>query len=111
MENKVTALRKSWALTQDDLAFLIGSTRSSVSRIELGDTNILLSTALRLKAVFGVDVNALFPEHDVLAHEEVAAQCAELSRTIEGQKGADAERKRELLAAFVGRLPATDAAL
>lgn len=106
--NKIASLRKSWALTQDELAHLLGMTRSNLSRLELAAKSHTLETALTLKALFGVGVSTIFPNHDHAAYETLLPRLADFSRTIEGHQGANADRKRELLSEFAKRASVCD---
>lgn len=106
--NKIASLRKSWALTQDELALLLGMTRSNLSRLELGATSTL-ETALTLKALFGLGVSTIFPVHDRAAYDALAPRLAEFSVSIEGEEGAVADRKRQLLAEFASRASSAEA--
>jgi len=101
--NKIASLRKSWALTQDELAHLLGMTRSNLSRLELAAKSHTLETALTLKALFGVSISAIFPNHDRTAYDALVLRLAEFSRTIRDQQGPEADRKHQLLSEFAGR--------
>lgn len=108
--NKIASLRKSWALTQDELAHLLGMTRSNLSRLELAAKSHTLETALTLKALFGVGVSTIFPNHDRAALETLIPRLADFSLTIQDDEGAVAERKRQLLGEFASRAPDIDLA-
>jgi DNA-binding XRE family transcriptional regulator len=108
--NKIASLRKSWALTQEELAQLLGMTRSNLSRLEVAAKTHTLDTALLLQALFGESVSEIFPYHHRAAHETLASRLAEFSTAIE-EEGAVAERKRELLSLFASREPVADFAL
>lgn len=47
-------------MTQEDLADRVGATRQTILAIEKGNYNPSVGLALRLAAVFGVSVEALF---------------------------------------------------
>ncbi len=109
--NKIASLRKSWALTQDELAHLLGMTRSNLSRLELAAKSHTLDNALTLKALFGVSVSTIFPDHDRAAIEDLVPRLADFRQTIHGDEGAVAERKRQLLSEFASRAPEIDIAV
>ena len=108
--NKIASLRKSWALTQEELATLLGMTRSNLSRLEVAASSHTLETALALRALFGVGVSLIFPDHDRAAHDAVASRLARFSVEIQGEEGAVADRKRQLLAEFASRASLAEAA-
>lgn len=106
--NKIASLRKTWALNQDELALLLGMTRSNLSRLELAAKSHTLETALTLKALFGVGVSAIFPNHDRAAYDALVPRLAEFSRAIQEEEGAVGDRKRQLLTEFASRAPQAD---
>lgn len=103
--NKIASLRKSWALTQDDLGQLLGMSRSNVSRAELAKKAQRLETVLTLQALFGVSVSGIFPLHDRAAYDALVHRLARFSREVEVDERPSAERKRQLLAEFASRAP------
>ncbi len=107
-DNKIGTLRKAWALSQDELAQLLGMTRSNLSRLELAAKSYTLDTVLKLVAIFGTSVQNIFPHHDRVAYEDVAGRLAEFSIALEDEEGAVADRKRQLLAEFAGRAGVAD---
>lgn len=109
--NKIASLRKSWALSQEELAHLLGMTRSNLSRLELAAKSHTLETALLLKALFGVGISSIFPAHERAANEALIARMADFSLAIQSEEGAVAERKRQLLSEFANRAPDIDPAV
>ena len=107
--NYLSHHRKRWALSQRELALLLGhASRSVVSRLELGHGRPSLPFALRCEAVFGVRTADLFPDLCADHHEAVMRQAARLDRDLRGRPGAGAARKRALLLEMVGRAPSSE---
>lgn len=90
--------RRRWALTQGELAHLLGfEHRSSVSRIERGQVIPEFETALALQVIFGVAPSDLFPKIFDEIEERVMRQGAVLyEATLQSSKVRE-RRKRELL--------------
>lgn len=106
--NKIASLRKKWALTQDELASLLGMTRSNLSRLEITASCHTLDTALTLHALFGLAIPEIFPANDQAARQALVERLAEFSKTIEHGEGAVADRKRQLLSEFANREAQSD---
>jgi DNA-binding XRE family transcriptional regulator len=105
--NKIAMLRKTWGLSQPDLAALLGVSRATVSRLEAGALPLIV-TALTFEALFDIPVSAIFPQQYVVAVDALVPRLAEFSKRIEGKLDGQSERKRQLLSGFAGRdqLPA-----
>jgi DNA-binding XRE family transcriptional regulator len=101
--NKIASLRKSWALSQQELAGLLDMSRSNVSRLEVSARHHTLETALILEALFGARVSAIFRHDYLAAYEALLPRLAELSKALEGRTDDAANRQRELLATFARR--------
>lgn len=107
--NYLSLHRKRWALSQRELALLLGqASRSVVSRLELGQGRPSLPFAIRCEAVFGVRVAELFPDLFEENHEAVMHQAAHLDLQVRGRTDAGSARKRALLLEIVGRAPNPD---
>lgn len=101
--------RKRWALSQRELALLLGqASRSVVSRLELGLGRPSLPFAIRCEAVFGVGVAELFPGLFEENHDHVMRHAADLDVRLRGRTDAGSARKRALLLEIVGRMPNPD---
>lgn len=100
--NKIAMLRKSWGLSQPELAVLLGVSRSTVGRLE-NDALPVLITALTLEALFDVPVSTVFPQHFALAVEAVLPRLADFSLRVEGKADEKNERKRQFLSDFASR--------
>ena len=58
--NKLRELRKARGLSQEEVARGVGTTRQTITSIEVGKYTASLPLALRLARYFGVTVEALF---------------------------------------------------
>ncbi len=95
--------RKRWALTQQQVAFLLGSkTSGQISRYECQDQMPSLKTALACEAIFGVPVRTLFRgtyetiEDRVIKQGYLLHQDLALRTDLDGLK--NAELLKEMLA-------------
>jgi len=99
----VRRTRRRWALSQAELARLIGSTQSVVSRLEAGSVVPDLALAFRLQAVFGSSPRALFPELYGQAEEIAMANGAALDAKLGTRADYAAGQQRRLLASMIHR--------
>ncbi|PWR71684.1 helix-turn-helix transcriptional regulator [Methanospirillum lacunae] len=60
MKNKIRIYRAIHALTQEELARLIGVTRKTVNTIERGKYNPSVDIAYRMAKIFGITIEELF---------------------------------------------------
>lgn len=58
--NKLRELRKARGLSQEEVARAVGTTRQTITSIEVGKYTASLPLALRLAQYFGVTVEELF---------------------------------------------------
>lgn len=100
--NKIASLRKTWGLSQPELAALLGVSRSTVSRLEAGAHPVIF-TALTLEALFDAPARQVFPKQFASALDALVPRLAEFSKKIEGRVDPQSVRKRELLSGFAGR--------
>jgi DNA-binding XRE family transcriptional regulator len=108
MHNKIASLRKSWALSQEELGLLLGLSPSSISRIERAVGSISTDIALALGALFNTDIPNIFPDNLLVANDHLVRRLAKFSVLIEGAEGLAADRKRELLSDFSNRFAVAD---
>jgi transcriptional regulator with XRE-family HTH domain len=100
---RVRELREGLQMTQDELAALVGLTRTSITNIEKGIQKLGIDTLYDLAAVFGMDARDLLPEVHPdpvvaeayrkvaeLKHQQVEAQ-RELRRVLNGDKNGNSE--------------------
>tara|TARA_R110002020_G_scaffold416005_1_gene625238 strand:- start:102 stop:443 length:342 start_codon:yes stop_codon:yes gene_type:complete len=107
--NYLSLHRKRWALSQRELALLLGhASRSVISRLELGQGRPSLPFAIRCEAIFGVRVAELFPDLFEEHHDAVMRQAAHLDLEVRGRTDAGSARKRALLLEIIGRVPNPD---
>jgi transcriptional regulator with XRE-family HTH domain len=95
--------RLRWALSQAELAELLGVSQSIVSRVEAGDTVPDLQVSLSLQVVFGQSPRALFPALYGAVENRVMANAAELDRTLGAKRDHASEAKRRLLTGMAHR--------
>ena len=60
MKNKIRIYRAIHALTQEELALMIGVTRKTVNSIERGKYNPSIDIAYRMAKIFGITIEDLF---------------------------------------------------
>ena len=89
--------RKSWALSQQELADLLSITRPALTRLENETESTSLETALGLVIVFGLDLDILLPRTYARVEDEVMKCGAELDRSLRGKTDAKSLRKLNLL--------------
>lgn len=66
MSNNVRQLRRSLDLSQEELANRVGMSRQAINKIERGITKRpAVSTAIKISAALGVDVEMVFSGDDV----------------------------------------------
>jgi transcriptional regulator with XRE-family HTH domain len=96
--NGVRTHRRRWALTQAEVAALLGfESRTTVSRIEQGKHVPNLETVLALEVLFGVAPREMFPHIFGEIEEQVMRQSLVLHEaTFQSSKPRE-RRKRELL--------------
>jgi transcriptional regulator with XRE-family HTH domain len=95
--------RKRWALTQDELAFLVGRTQAQLSRYEAGDGMPDFDAVLSLQVIFGQSPRALFPDLYRAVEERVMRRAAEFDRTLSRRHDRPAQIKRDLLVGMAHR--------
>lgn len=95
--------RKRWALSQVELGHLLGTSKSTISRLERGDFAPPVRTLLALEVVFGLSARALLPRIYAEIEERVMRQAAGLSIEIEAARDPEGAIKRELLADMMSR--------
>lgn len=98
--NHLRRYRKRGALTQVEIAFLLGAAcGTKVSRHERATRPPSLQTALTYQAIFGVPVHELFPQDYRDAVAAVQARADQLSRSVARRPdGRKAMFKQKLLA-------------
>ena len=75
--------RKRSGFTQQELGFLLGlKQHSCISRYEAGESNPSLETALAYQAVFGRELQELFPELQGKVSSSVGERAKQLSQRL-----------------------------
>lgn len=60
---RIRELRENAGITQDELAGIVGLTRTSITNIEKGIQKLGIDTLYDIAAVFGISGTALLPEN------------------------------------------------
>lgn len=100
---QVRRYRKHWALSQDDLSYLLGISQSALSRSEGGDCPPEFETVVGLQVVFNRSPRALFSRAYDAVEELVMARAAEMDLALEGKADRRSLRNRELLETMSAR--------
>jgi len=96
--NYVRTLRRRWALTQKELADLLGfENRACISRIEQDKRIPSLESALALEVLFGVAPRAMFPRVYAETEEEVMRMALHLYEATFHSSSLQQQRKRQAL--------------
>ena len=108
LSNYLRMYRRRGALTQHELAALLGSSHGAkVSRYERGERVPTLATVMAYEVIFRVGLRQLFAGdyHEVL--QQVRRRARRLSREIRsaGSTSAATERKLDLLTRIINDLP------
>ena len=102
--NYVRTCRQRHALTEDDLAFLMGQRCGTVvSKLENGARVPPLAGALALQVIFGLPPKSIFPEFYEHVEDQVMARARDLYEQLEDQTDPRSVAKRELLEAMARR--------
>jgi DNA-binding XRE family transcriptional regulator len=103
----VQSLRKGAALSQEELAILVGVSQSTICRLELNEWAPSLEVAFALELIFGRSPKTIFAE--LLAHVEeiVGIGAATLDAAIDGKTDPASIKKQHLLSRIVGRISST----
>lgn len=96
--------RRKWALTQKELAFLLGRKSSAhISKLEQAKRSPTVDVILACKILFGVSSGQLLPKLYEEVENEVMARAAELYEKLEGKQSRSAARKKEFLSEVLKR--------
>lgn len=101
--------RNRCALSQDELAQMVGIARSVLSEVEQNNHAPPLEVALGLEVVFGVPPSAFFAGLYAQVESSVMAQAAHLDKEVQGKTDIKSQVKRELLAAMMNRVRGSSA--
>ena len=104
-KQKLRKLRRSYALTQGDLARLAGlSSADYIAKIERGNRSPSLPTATRLIFLFDLPICSIFPELADKAVESLLDILFEMRDRIYEKKDKRSLRKVEFFDAAIGKL-------
>ena len=65
METKIRELRKARKLSQEELAFAVGTTRQTITSIEVGKYTASMVLAYKIAHYFGLTIEEVFDFSDV----------------------------------------------
>jgi transcriptional regulator with XRE-family HTH domain len=101
----VRPLRRRWALTQRELAFLIGvKNGAAVSRIERLKRSPSLPVTFACALVFGTAPPELFPALISKIHDDVLRRVSELYEELQGNPSKETRIKLDFLEGVLVRL-------
>ena len=102
--NYLRSYRLRWGLSQGELAYLLGWSRSEViSRIEMKQRAPALSLVIGCFVLFGTPAAELFPDLSAGIEAEVMARVWELYEKIQGDPSKKTKRQIELLEGAIER--------
>jgi DNA-binding XRE family transcriptional regulator len=107
--NYIAAARKKGALTQYDLAALLGVRQGTISRYERGRLKPPLPVALGIYIILGSKPEQCFPAIYDRVLDRVMRVGAKLDLKLEGRTDAASKRKRRTFAAMMKRARPTPA--
>lgn len=102
--NRLSLQRRTWALTQRELASLLGVTADAYSHYELTKTVPVLYTAIALELVFDMRLTSLFPETVSAVASRMLPALADLSIAVGDESSPAAEKKRTLISLIGDRI-------
>jgi DNA-binding XRE family transcriptional regulator len=102
--NRIRFHRKHWALSQADLARLLGfRSRSVISGHEFGGVLPNVRAMLAYQLIFGVTLDDLFPDITKEVHDHVMRQAAELDRRVRSRTDDAGRRIQQFLDGLLTR--------
>ena len=69
MKSRIKELRKARKLSQEELAYAVGTTRQTITSIEVGKYTASLPLAYRIAKYFGLTIEEVFDLSDVEVFE------------------------------------------
>jgi len=60
LRTKIRELRKEWRISQEELAFAVGTTRQTITSIEVGKYTASLVLAFKIAKYFGLTIEEVF---------------------------------------------------
>lgn len=104
LSNRLRRERRTWGLTQPELARLLGcGGRTVVSRIERGKRAPSLRVAIACKVLFGYPPHHIFPNLYAEVEDGVTRRAYVMLQKLEQDHSAAAEQKKLLLAGVLKR--------
>ena len=99
----VRALRLRAALTQNELADLLGLSQTKISRLEADVATATRETMIALEVIFGASPRSLFPALYDTIESTVMTRAAKLDTKLRGKTDEASIKKLALLSAMVKR--------
>lgn len=104
VHNYLRTHRRKWALTQKEIAFLLGRKSSTqVSRLEQGKRIPNMDIVLACEVLFGLMPRSVFPKLYTDIEEAVLARASALYERLDKKTSRVAMRKKEFLSAALKR--------
>ena len=92
------------ALSQPELASLIGVSADAISKYELGRRAVSAKLLIGSAVIFGVRADELFPALYDAVESDLAIRALKLHERLEGREDRASRKKRKLIAGIPGRL-------
>ncbi|MEJ7925767.1 helix-turn-helix transcriptional regulator [Sphingobium sp. AN641] len=102
--NRLSVQRRTWALTQKELANLIDTSEDAISSYELAKTVPMFMTAIALELVFDTRLATLFPDTTHAVAQRMLPILADLSIKVEQLESSIAAKKRTLVTRIGNRI-------
>ena len=103
--------RRRWALSQQELADLLGLSRTAITRLETESESTRLITAFGLMVVFGIKTEVLQKKLYSQVEDAVMRNAAKLDEKLRDKTDAKSLRKIELLSDMVRRATGNERAI
>jgi DNA-binding XRE family transcriptional regulator len=99
----IRAHRRAWALSQKELARVLGITKTHISRLENGKCAPSMRSALACQVLFGIPPATMFPHTYDRVEDRVIREVYQRHEALSATTNPAAVRKRELYALALER--------
>jgi transcriptional regulator with XRE-family HTH domain len=96
--------RLQWGLSQPDLGQLLGVSKDTISKYELGKRTPAASVVLSIQIIFGATARNQFPALHRVLENELIERLILLEQRLRGKRDARSNKKLELLEGISRRL-------
>jgi transcriptional regulator with XRE-family HTH domain len=103
LSNYLTSLRKKSGLDQHELAYLLATSASTLSKVERDEVPPPADLLMGIEVVFGAAARRAFPRRYRNLEREIMARAARLFERLERREGQEAEQKRRHLLNMIER--------